>query len=122
MSIKSKGRTYGRQIRKCTGLPFSVCMKIGKAVAQGMWCGDLTKKFPTYFKLHHWECGDKCCSGTSYTLTGPKGSINGQYGFSEEDIRKEYHFIAQKPRLNVAVIIPPPPDTIRTGPPKGMQA
>lgn len=119
MSIKSKGRTYGRKVRRCTGLPLPICMKIGKMVAQGASAYQFVEKFPTYFKAEGWQCGDRCCGGTRYTLTGPKGSIEGDYGFDEEDIRKEYFFVQN--RKNGEVVVYPrrdaAPDTVRTPPP-----
>ena len=92
MSIKSKGRTLGRMVRRITGLPLPICMKVGKMVAQGVCHWDLPKKFPTHFQTQYWQCGDKCCGSTRYTLTGPKGSISDDWGFGERSITSEYEF------------------------------
>lgn len=61
-------------------------------VAQGACSWDFVKKFPAHFKMEGWECGGDCCGGTRYTLTGPKGSIVGDYGFGEGEVSKEYDF------------------------------
>ena len=50
MSIKSKGRTYGRMIRRCTGLPLPVSMQIGKMVAQNQ--NGSVSTFETVMKMN----------------------------------------------------------------------
>lgn len=88
--------TEDDMVRRITGLPLPICMKVGKLAAQGTYAGDFVAKLPTYFKAEGWQCGDRCCGGTRYTLTGPKGSIESDYGFHEEDITKEYAFYLHK--------------------------
>jgi hypothetical protein len=98
MSIKSKGRTYGRMIRRCTGLPLPISMQIGKMVAQNrnftLSTFDLVtkikEKFPEYFQATHYEQGCGCCIGMKYVLTGPKGVIKSSQSFDYDTIQEHY--------------------------------
>lgn len=89
MSVKSKGRKLGRMLRQVTGLPLPVCMKVGKMVAQGKSEYDIERKFPETFKIGS-NSSCECCSYPTFTMEGPKGSVEGNYYFSAACIEKEY--------------------------------
>ncbi len=70
MSIKSKGRKLGRQVRKETGLPFPIAMRAGKLLARNrMW--ELSQH--ETFQSIPFDCGLECCGPSHYAIVGPKG-------------------------------------------------
>lgn len=89
MSIKSKGRKLGRMVRRLTGLPLPIAMKIGKMVAQDKNAEDIQIKFPDILTIKQYVCGDKCCSYPIYTLTGPRDNFQANYFLNERAITTE---------------------------------
>jgi len=89
MSVKSKGRALGRMIRRVTGLPLPTCMRIGKLVAQCTPEFHIMQKFPGVITSR--EAGCECCSHNIYSVKGPKGTLECEYGLWEDRITKEYN-------------------------------
>jgi len=118
--IKYKARRLGRMIRRITGLPFTTCMGIGKAIAQGKYEYDIAAKYPEAYVIDSMRCGDGCCSYSNHTIRGPRGSISEQYGVGASNITREYELIAKnyiKPptprKVRKVCMIEAAPDTVR---------
>ncbi len=95
MTIKSRGRSLGRIIRRLSGLPLPIAMKLGKMVAQEKTESEMAEKFPDFFSMRTYRCGDGCCVYPIYTLKGKRGPFDFEYSFGEGIIQKEYE-ISQK--------------------------
>ena len=85
--IKSKGRSIGRVIRRATGIPLPIAMRIGRMIAQDRYVGDIEARFPEVLSSTVYTCGDKCCSYPKFLLKGPKGVIQTEYELTETRIR-----------------------------------
>lgn len=87
MSIKSKGRTKGREIRRATGLPFGVSMRAGKLLVRGRGFDIIhrtasegkTDPFAGIVHTVQFDCGAECCGIHYHKLVGPKGEYRINY-------------------------------------------
>lgn len=90
MSIKSKARSCGRMLRRITGLPLPIAMKIGKCIAQGKLSSDIVRKFPEVISSTVYRCGDGCCSYPRYEVKGPKSTWECRYDMTERRLNSDY--------------------------------
>jgi propanediol utilization protein len=76
MSIKSEGRRLGRNIRRITGIPLPVSLRMGKMIAQDKHFSEFKEKFPDNVIHDTSFCGPgKCCVYSTITFVGPRGSL-----------------------------------------------
>lgn len=74
--LKKKARILkGKQIRRNTGLPFPIAMRLGRAlVSEGYISYEMLKRFPEYVKDTPLPCGIDCC-GATRAIVGPRGAL-----------------------------------------------
>jgi hypothetical protein len=101
MSIKSNGRRLGRMVRRITGLPLPVAMKIGKMVAQSKSDFEMMEKFPGIVALQKHYC--ECC-GPQFILKGPRGSMQ-DWVISENSIARELRIIEAFKKVPVGTMV-----------------
>lgn len=75
MSVKSEARTFGRMIRRATGVPFTVSMRMGKKVAQHAGPIELEENFKDYVTVRALSTCDCCTSEYLAVVTGSKGKV-----------------------------------------------
>lgn len=65
----------GKEIRRETGIPFPIAMRLGRAlISEGFISYEMTKRFPEYVKCISYECD---CCGYYTAIVGPKGEFTG---------------------------------------------
>ncbi len=78
--IKYRARKLGRNLHRETDIPFPMCMKIGRMLAQGKPIQDVRDKFPMYVKSVQSDCG--CCGMKwFFGIANPQGEFRLQVQF-----------------------------------------